>query len=309
MIWNTIRSAMGPWGIVPFGDHMPDNSLGDMNALAKAHAAARAQRLAAGHTGSLIGPPAPPAPAPPISQSNYTPSSFGAANSALGMTPQEQALYQRHLTNLNGPGGVDNPDGSRSTLYQSVERHNGRYYNVPTVWNGKIETEKWTRPRDGKVFDIPNATARANIDKAGWDSFPSYASPDEADARYEKMHGFMEKDTAAYHAAHPTPAAPQMPWWASGDMTKMFPGAAAPAAPTAIAAPVVQGPAQEAPVPMPQARPAEAPQAQPDTSFFMRNALSMRDPSTGEMIDPSGAASVRGPDLISKMMTYLHNKA
>jgi hypothetical protein len=60
---------------------------------------------------------------------------------------------------------------------------------------------------------------------------------------------------------------------------------------------------------MPQARPAEAPQAEPDTSFFMRNALSMRDPSTGEMIDPSGAASVKGPDLISKMMTYLHNKA
>jgi hypothetical protein len=60
---------------------------------------------------------------------------------------------------------------------------------------------------------------------------------------------------------------------------------------------------------MPQARPAEAPQPEPDTSFFMRNALSMRDPSTGEMIDPMGAQSVRGPDLISKMMTYLHNKA
>jgi hypothetical protein len=66
---------------------------------------------------------------------------------------------------------------------------------------------------------------------------------------------------------------------------------------------------------MPQARPAEAPQAQPgsgagapDTSFFMRNAMSMRDPSTGELIDPSGAQSVRGPDLISKMMAYLHNK-
>jgi hypothetical protein len=61
---------------------------------------------------------------------------------------------------------------------------------------------------------------------------------------------------------------------------------------------------------MPQARPAEAPQAQsqPDTSFFMRNAMMMRDPASGELIDPSGAASVRGPDLISKMMTYLHNK-
>jgi hypothetical protein len=106
---------------------------------------------------------------------------------------------------------------------------------------------------------------------------------------------------------------PQLPWWATGDMTKMFPGAQA--APPQTPAPAPAAP-QAAPVPMPQARPAEAPQAQPgsgagapDTSFFMRNAMSMRDPSTGELIDPSGASSVRGPDLISKMMAYLHNKA
>ncbi|WP_456723053.1 hypothetical protein [Bradyrhizobium sp. USDA 4350] len=61
-------------------------------------------------------------------------------------------------------------------------------------------------------------------------------------------------------------------------------------------------------MPMPQPRPAEAPQAQPDTSFFMRNALMMQDPNGGGYIDPQGAASVRGPDLINKMMTYLHNK-
>jgi hypothetical protein len=98
----------------------------------------------------------------------------------------------------------------------------------------------------------------------------------------------------------------QLPWWATGDMTKMMPPASpAPTAP----APAPAAPPQASPVPMPQPRPAEAPQAQPDTSFFMRNALSMRDPSTGELIDPSGASSVRGPDLISKMMTYLHNKA
>lgn len=113
---------------------------------------------------------------------------------------------------------------------------------------------------------------------------------------------------------------PQLPWWASGDMTKMIPGAS---------------PATS-PVPMPQPRPPQAnpggpipgavgptsvggaplvnppqsapPPSQPDTSFFMRNALMMHDPSTGQLIDPQGAASVTGPDLISKMMTYLHNK-
>ena len=71
-------------------------------------------------------------------------------------------------------------------------------------------------------------------------------------------------------------------------------------------------------VPMPRPRPpaaaqamapAAAPQEQPDTSFFMRNALMQQDPVAGGFIDPMGAASVRGPDLISKMMQYLHNKA
>lgn len=67
-------------------------------------------------------------------------------------------------------------------------------------------------------------------------------------------------------------------------------------------------------VPMPQARPAvpddtPQPAPQPDTSFFMRNALMMKDPSSGAYIDPMGAQSVRGPDLISKMLNVLHNKA
>lgn len=61
-------------------------------------------------------------------------------------------------------------------------------------------------------------------------------------------------------------------------------------------------------VPMPQVRPAEAPQPQPDTGFFMRNALMQQDPMGAGFIDPQGAATVRGPDLISKMMGYLHNK-
>ncbi len=61
-------------------------------------------------------------------------------------------------------------------------------------------------------------------------------------------------------------------------------------------------------VPLPPERPAEAPQAPPDTGFFMRNALMMQDPLGGGFIDPTGAASVSGPDLISKMMGYLHRK-
>ena len=124
---------------------------------------------------------------------------YNAANVEMDLTPEEQALYQRHLSNLYGTGGVDNQNGTRSTLYQSVEQGpDGKYYNVPTVWDGKIETENWTRPADGKVFDVPNAVAKQNIGNAGWASFPSYATPDEADTRYDQMHRYMEKDTNQY---------------------------------------------------------------------------------------------------------------
>lgn len=135
-----------------------------------------------------------PLPTPSPRMENYN-----AANVEMDLTPEEQALYQRHLSNLYGTGGVDNQNGTRSTLYQSVQqRPDGKYYNVPTVWDGKIETEKWTRPADGKVFDVPNAVAKQNIGNAGWASFPSYATPDEADTRYDQMHRYMEKDTNQY---------------------------------------------------------------------------------------------------------------
>jgi hypothetical protein len=120
------------------------------------------------------------------------------ANAAMNLSPQEQALYMRHITNLYGPGGVDNPDGSRSTLYQSVEPHDGKSYNIPTVWDGQIQTQRYQRPSDGKQFDIANPEALKNVAQAGWNTFPSYASGDEADARYMQMHDFMDKDTSDY---------------------------------------------------------------------------------------------------------------
>jgi hypothetical protein len=125
---------------------------------------------------------------------------FKEADEALGFSEEEAALYKRHLSNLYGEGGVDNANGSRSSLYQSVQEHNGKFYNVPTVWNGKREVEPWKRPSDGKVFDIPNATALQNIENEGWDKFPSYPTPEEADRRYDQMHGFMEQDTQDYFA-------------------------------------------------------------------------------------------------------------
>jgi hypothetical protein len=155
----------------------------------------------------------------PLPQPGPRTENRNAAQVEMNLTPEERALYQRHIDNLNGPGGVDNPDGSRSSLYQTVEEHDGKFYNVPTVWDGKIQTEKWTDPKSGKTFDIPNKTALDNINKTGWDKFPAYATPEQADARYEQMHGYMDKDTGAYMAGRGQPQAPQQPQSAAPQIT------------------------------------------------------------------------------------------
>lgn len=108
---------------------------------------------------------------------------FAAAKATLDMTPQEQALYQRHVDNLTGPGGVDHPNGDRSTIYQAVVNHDGMFYNIPTVW-------------DGAIISTDQAVKR--VAEEGWDKFPKYATPMAAEFRYAQMHDYMEKDTAAY---------------------------------------------------------------------------------------------------------------
>ncbi len=123
--------------------------------------------------------------APPTPRRSSVMDNFDAANRDLGMTPQEQDLYKRHLKNLYGPGGVDNPDGSRSTLYQMSTEINGRTYNLPTVY-------------DGKKVSPDEAAARA--DAQGIDTFPSYASEEEAEKRYDDMHKYMDQDTGRFMA-------------------------------------------------------------------------------------------------------------
>lgn len=114
------------------------------------------------------------------------------------MTDTEQNLYQMHLQNLYGDGKVMHDNGDISTLYQGVQEHNGQFYNIPTVWSGQIQTEKYTKP-DGTTMDVPNAQALQNVEKTGWAAFPSYPSPQEADDRYDAMHKYMDKDTADYN--------------------------------------------------------------------------------------------------------------
>lgn len=116
-----------------------------------------------------------------------------AADTALKLTPQEKALYRRHLKNLTGPGGVDNPDGSRSTLFQTTVEADGKFYTVPTVWDGKI---------------LPPKEAVDRAAKEGFDKFPSYASEKEAEDRYQQLHGYMEKDTQSYLRSRNKPQTP-----------------------------------------------------------------------------------------------------
>ena len=110
------------------------------------------------------------------------------AEAAMNLSPQEQGLYLRHLSNLYGPGGVDNPptpdnpEGSRSSLYQTVEPHNGQYYNIPTVWNGARETQPYRRA-DGSFVDVANRTALNNVARTGWDTFPVISRQPEAGRR------------------------------------------------------------------------------------------------------------------------------
>ena len=105
---------------------------------------------------------------------------YEQAQQALQMTAQERGLYERHLANLNGPGGVRHPDGSVSTLYQmGVQGPDGQQYNIPSVYNGKI---------------LPPDQAIRNAAQQGWYNFPAYPTPEAGETRYQQMHQFMDQD-------------------------------------------------------------------------------------------------------------------
>ena len=112
--------------------------------------------------------------------------------SLAAATPDTVSLYLRHLQNLYGAGGVDNPDGSRSSLYtMNVQMDDGRSYNIPSVYNGQI------LPPDRSVVDT-RPSAIGNALALGLNNFPSYPSGFAAENRYQQMHNYMDRDTGAY---------------------------------------------------------------------------------------------------------------
>lgn len=110
-------------------------------------------------------------------------SPYEQAQGAMDLNPQERSLYERHLKNLYSSGGVDNADGSRSTLFSTTVGVEDKTYMIPTV-------------RDGKILPADQALEAAK--KEGLDFFPSYASPGEAKTRYDQMHEYMEQDTKKF---------------------------------------------------------------------------------------------------------------
>ena len=104
---------------------------------------------------------------------------YQAALRELKLTPQEQYAYQHHLNNL-ALGGVRQPGGKTSSFLNIVTEMDGRHYVLPTVW-------------DNQIVDENTAVERAR--KEGLDKWPSYDSEEAAEARYDAMHGYMERDT------------------------------------------------------------------------------------------------------------------
>jgi hypothetical protein len=105
------------------------------------------------------------------------------------MGPQEQNLYDHHLGNLYGGGKVTSPLGDISTLYQAVvPGPYGRFYNIPTVWDGQILTTQ---------------EAAEKAASKGWDNWPSYTTPDAADLAYEaRVHPAAAQDVGRYNQTH-----------------------------------------------------------------------------------------------------------
>ena len=71
--------------------------------------------------------------------------------------------------------GLDNPDGSRSSLRQATVQVGDKVYSIPTV-------------RNGQILEGPDAIKAAEA--VAWGKFPSYANHDEGEARYGQMYDF-----------------------------------------------------------------------------------------------------------------------
>lgn len=115
------------------------------------------------------------------------------ASENLKLNARERKLYERHLANLYGPGGVKGEMGNINTLMATTVGFNGRTYLIPTVW-------------DGKILSDEKAIVKAK--QMGLRNFPQYKSVAEAQARYSKLHDYMDMDVEQYATAQASATEP-----------------------------------------------------------------------------------------------------
>lgn len=111
---------------------------------------------------------------------------FEAAKRNLNLSKQEENLYQHHLDELSY-GGLKRPTGEVSSAYATtVPSEDGtKQILIPTI-------------QDGKQLDQAGIRSSTLYPWADSGYFPSYSSPEEAQARYQEIHNYMERDTLDY---------------------------------------------------------------------------------------------------------------
>jgi hypothetical protein len=63
-----------------------------------------------------------------------------------GFSPQEQNLFWHHYGNMHGGGRAVSPGGDISSVLQAVVGGpGGKYYSIPTVWDGQALTTDESR--------------------------------------------------------------------------------------------------------------------------------------------------------------------
>jgi hypothetical protein len=139
------------------------------------------------------------------------------ADRNLRLNRRETRLYERHLDNLYGSGGVDDGLGGRATLLSDIVSEGGRHYIVPRIW-------------DGKVLSSSEALKMAR--KESLRRLPAYSSKAKAEARLRDIHEYMDMDSEVWLSAQvttpPVPSKAQRPavpkdWLVAGAKTPTGP--------------------------------------------------------------------------------------
>ena len=115
---------------------------------------------------------------------------YRRATREMSLTPQEQYLYQHHLNNLYGSGKVLQGRDVSTVLQMVADGPDGRYYNIPLVWDGKVLSED---------------DAKAKAAEIGWDKWPGYQTIEGAEGRYGLMHNYMDRDVSVWRNLRRSP--------------------------------------------------------------------------------------------------------